>query len=578
MNWPLESAAVGLVALLFYLRTLCRTVYVGDSGELIAAVYTLGIPHPPGYPLYVLLGKAFSVVVAIGNPAIRINLFSSFCAAAASAIFFLSLRFDGLSGGAASATALSIAFGASMWSQATIARVYTPAACAISLTFYFVTRWNLNPQQIGWLAAAIAIAGTGIALHPMVVVMLPATIVAAAFRRPSLFTDFRSLWLIGWILPGLALYLWVPLRALSKPRVRWGNLRTRDELIRYFFRGAYWKFRYVSTPRKAAEVIAFYCRRVSKEYGILGAVAIAVGIPIIARASPAFLAMVIVTAGGNAAAMIVHARREDIFYWPRYMMAAWLALAFPLGAGWWWIIGNLPAAVRTPALFALPIVLVLRGFRHRDLSRHRYAGDYSRRILRDLPADSILIARDDNVLFPLMYLMYVEEIRRDVKLIDQAARDDGSMRFNPRRDSVYCTHWEAAFVMPAIDGAPGLRLVPEGLFYRVVSTDMDYVARNLWRDSEPVEMEDQNIPRDYLTRRLLANVCIMRAEWESLDNKSACKTWCIKAAGIAWDCDAIQHNVGVILEREGFTEVAKDFFAKAVKIRRNEGFRSDETG
>ena len=40
----------------------CRTAYVGDSGDLLTAIAVLGIPHPSGYPLYVLLAKLWSVV------------------------------------------------------------------------------------------------------------------------------------------------------------------------------------------------------------------------------------------------------------------------------------------------------------------------------------------------------------------------------------------------------------------------------------------------------------------------------------------------------------------------------------
>jgi len=58
------AAAIPFAA---YLLTLCPTVYVGDSGELTTAAATLGIPHPPGYPLYVLLGYAFSHLVAAGS-------------------------------------------------------------------------------------------------------------------------------------------------------------------------------------------------------------------------------------------------------------------------------------------------------------------------------------------------------------------------------------------------------------------------------------------------------------------------------------------------------------------------------
>jgi hypothetical protein len=52
-----EAVAVACAVTALYASGACPTIYVGDSGELATAAATLGIPHPPGYPLYVLLGR-----------------------------------------------------------------------------------------------------------------------------------------------------------------------------------------------------------------------------------------------------------------------------------------------------------------------------------------------------------------------------------------------------------------------------------------------------------------------------------------------------------------------------------------
>ena len=59
------AVAVGLSLFLFVVYALgaSRTIYVGDSGELITAVYLLGVPHPSGYPLFVMLGKLWTLLV-----------------------------------------------------------------------------------------------------------------------------------------------------------------------------------------------------------------------------------------------------------------------------------------------------------------------------------------------------------------------------------------------------------------------------------------------------------------------------------------------------------------------------------
>ena len=62
--------------LTIYILTLSRSVYFGDSGEFIALAKTLGIAHPPGYPLYTMLAHLFTYL-PFGTLAFRVNLFSA---------------------------------------------------------------------------------------------------------------------------------------------------------------------------------------------------------------------------------------------------------------------------------------------------------------------------------------------------------------------------------------------------------------------------------------------------------------------------------------------------------------------
>src|SRR5690349_13982207 len=76
------SISLALFILATYILTLFPTVSGGDSGELIAAVHTGSVAHPPGYPLYTLLAKLFTFI-PYGSIAWRINLFSACCDAGA---------------------------------------------------------------------------------------------------------------------------------------------------------------------------------------------------------------------------------------------------------------------------------------------------------------------------------------------------------------------------------------------------------------------------------------------------------------------------------------------------------------
>lgn len=87
-NSLLIALMVCLFSFLVYLKTLAPTITGGDSGELITAAYTLGIPHPPGYPTWCLLGKLFSYL-PFGSVAYRLNVMSAFWGALAVGLLYL---------------------------------------------------------------------------------------------------------------------------------------------------------------------------------------------------------------------------------------------------------------------------------------------------------------------------------------------------------------------------------------------------------------------------------------------------------------------------------------------------------
>ena len=84
--------------MIVYLLTLAPTISFFDSGEMVAGAYTLGVAHPPGYPIYVTLGKLFTLL-PINNVAFRVNLMSSFFAALTSVMIYYITRAMLMEGG-----------------------------------------------------------------------------------------------------------------------------------------------------------------------------------------------------------------------------------------------------------------------------------------------------------------------------------------------------------------------------------------------------------------------------------------------------------------------------------------------
>ena len=137
----LAGAAVGAASLALYLLTLAPSLTWGwngngaDGGEFLAAANTLGIPHPPGYPTYTLLLKAFATMVPVGDFAFCGNLLSAILAAGSIVTIYWtvlrlcrSIKSEAPEALAITAAALGSAVFATsplFWSQATITEVYT---------------------------------------------------------------------------------------------------------------------------------------------------------------------------------------------------------------------------------------------------------------------------------------------------------------------------------------------------------------------------------------------------------------------------------------------------------------------
>ena len=89
---PYLAAVIAAAAIfLLYVVTLAPTTAFWDTSEYIATGYILGIPHPPGNPLFVVLARVWIVLLSpLGLPvAVRVNLLAAFTSAAAGGFFFL---------------------------------------------------------------------------------------------------------------------------------------------------------------------------------------------------------------------------------------------------------------------------------------------------------------------------------------------------------------------------------------------------------------------------------------------------------------------------------------------------------
>src|SRR6185503_2744083 len=83
------AAIVSALIFLLYLVTLAPSTAMWDTSEYIAAAYAFGLPHPPGNPFFVLVGRFFAILPIAPNVAMRINILAALCSAIAAGFWFL---------------------------------------------------------------------------------------------------------------------------------------------------------------------------------------------------------------------------------------------------------------------------------------------------------------------------------------------------------------------------------------------------------------------------------------------------------------------------------------------------------
>jgi hypothetical protein len=203
-----SCAAIGVIAFGVYLLTLSRGVLGGDAGELQFVPPILGLTHPTGYPLQVLVHYVWSFV-PIGSVAYRLNLLDAGFAAVAVGLVVAVTRLAGAGRLASAFAGLSLAFGEIWWSQAVRGDKYTLNGLFLALVLLLYLRWRRCPSRGRLLALALAF-GLSLTHHRSMLLVAPALGVGMALDgwRPwpprSLVTP-----VILVVLP-LLLYLYVP--------------------------------------------------------------------------------------------------------------------------------------------------------------------------------------------------------------------------------------------------------------------------------------------------------------------------------------------------------------------------------
>ena len=202
----LVGVGVFLITLIMYLKTMASTVSFWDCGEFIACSYIMGVPHPPGAPLYILLGRLFSLL-PFYEVAWRVNLMSALSSALAIWCAYLStaaLARRALGGSSLQAfgdsrdlavlfgavvSALSLAFSYTFWFNAVEAEVYGYSIFFTALGVWLILYWegtSHGQANDRWLLLIAYLFGLGGGIHLLCLLTVPTLLILVWFADARL--------------------------------------------------------------------------------------------------------------------------------------------------------------------------------------------------------------------------------------------------------------------------------------------------------------------------------------------------------------------------------------------------------
>ena len=196
------AGIIFLVSFLVYYDTMAPTVSFWDCGEFIATSYTLGVPHPPGSPLFLIIGRVFSMIPFSPDIAFRVNLISVFVSALAVMLLYLIIvkivaHWRGgikensdaiIAFGGALVGTLTFAFTDSHWFNAVEAEVYSMSTFFTAIVVWLILHWSERAEEQGNERYILIIAymiGLAIGIHLLNLLALPFIALIIYFRKQS---------------------------------------------------------------------------------------------------------------------------------------------------------------------------------------------------------------------------------------------------------------------------------------------------------------------------------------------------------------------------------------------------------
>lgn len=448
----LGAASAGLLSFALYVSTMARGItwrnLGADGGDLLTAAFTWGIPHPSGYPTYLLGLRGFSGLIPFGDEALIGNLFSVTLGGLSVAFIFLAIhRLIGLVGSMRylsahakwlSAFVAALAVGASreLWSQSTITEVYALNGLFVSVLLYgLITMYRDHEMGRDRPLLRISLAlllGLGLGNH-LTLAMLAFPLVVWSYTWEN-DRDSRMRLLRDWRVPaalvvGLSVYLYAPLASSQSPLLNWGHPENADGFWWMLSGSIYQSYQFGIEGSQIPVRLSEIAEIALAQYAFVGIVLAIVGATFVYELGRGFL----IASAASGMLVISYAVGYDTVDSFLYLIPIFMLLGVFAGVG---MAGLLSAVQRTATargliewprwrdgliavaiLAAVPGFSVFANYSELDLSDDREAQQYAVDSFMTAGRGSVILATEAGPIFSLWYQTYVAAPEADVLVI-----------------------------------------------------------------------------------------------------------------------------------------------------------------
>jgi hypothetical protein len=437
-----------VIPFFIYLLTLAPSVTFFDSGEFITAIYSLGSPHSPGYPLFVLFTKPFTWM-PFGNLAYRVNIATAISASLACFGVYLLVRHmldeeiwagderfsHYLIKSAALCAALTFAFSARLWLQSNHDKPYPLFSFLTALILYLLLLYRKKYRQGEecpcYIYLGAFLCGLAFGAHQSMVLLLPCFAFLVLSLNIRLIFRLKEQILAGiFFLLGLSVYLYLPIRATRNPLLNWGDPKTATQFLWHFLRKGY--------PAEIVDrdIYLFFKQLAAfnfiHEFTVVGFVLLLVGMFAYAKSRQYEIIAYLIAICTFLAVLVGYQNTaaEMIFLTEEFFTPLYLLFAVFIGLGLYHLVNRVflkqrffrIQAFKTRlvvwfTLLALPVSLCAMNYYENDQHDNYIAFDYANNTFRSLSNNAVLFTWGDSGAFPLWYLQGVERMREDLVLL-----------------------------------------------------------------------------------------------------------------------------------------------------------------